>query len=53
MSVMVRTLVRKHWVTSHRTPDARWVMRVRLTLDGEVLARRIKGPIRDMKPDLI
>ena len=42
LSVAIRTLVRKHWVSSHRTLDDRRVVRVRLTQRGEVLAGRIK-----------
>ena len=53
LSVAVRTLLRKRWVTSHRTPDDRRAVCMRLTQRGEVLARRIKERIRDMGSDLI
>ena len=52
LSVVVRTLVRKRWVTGHRTPDDRRVVRLRLTQRGEVLARRIKDKIRHVRSDL-
>ena len=42
LSVAVRTLIRKRWVTGHRTSDDRRVVRLQLTQRGEVLARSIK-----------
>ena len=52
LSVTVRTLIRKRWVTEHRTPDDRRVVRLRLTQRGAMLAGRIQERIRDMKSDL-
>ena len=53
LSVAVRTLLRKRWVTSHRTPDDRRVVYVRLTQRGEVLAGRITKRIQDVRHNLI
>ena len=53
LSVAVRTLIRKRWVTNQRTSDDRRAVSLRLTQQGEVLARRIKERIRDMRSDLI
>ncbi|MGH7181422.1 MAG: MarR family winged helix-turn-helix transcriptional regulator [Nitrospiraceae bacterium] len=39
LSAAVLTLIRKRWVTGHRAPDDRRVVRLRLTQQGEVLAR--------------
>ncbi|MGH7184217.1 MAG: MarR family winged helix-turn-helix transcriptional regulator [Nitrospiraceae bacterium] len=40
LSVAVRALFRKRWVTRHRIPDDRRVVYLWLTQRGEVLARR-------------
>ena len=53
LSVVVGTLIRKRWVSSHRTPDDRRVVCVRLTQRGEVLVRRITERIRDVGSNLI
>ena len=42
LSVAVRTLIRKRWVTNQRTLDDRRAVCLRLTQRGEVLAGRIK-----------
>ena len=52
LSVAVRAMIRKRWVSEHRTPKDRRVVCLRLTQRGEVLARKIKETIRDMKIDL-
>ena len=52
LSVAVRTLLHKRWVSQHRISDDRRVVRVRLTQRGKVLARRITERVRDMKSDL-
>ena len=53
LSVAVRPMIRKRWVTNQRTPDDHRAVCMRLTQRGEVLARRIKERIRDMGSDLI
>ncbi|MGH7184279.1 MAG: hypothetical protein ACREJN_20220 [Nitrospiraceae bacterium] len=53
LAMVVRTLVRKRWVSSHRTLNDRRVVCVRLIQQSEVLARRITERIQDMRSDLI
>ena len=51
LSVAIRTLIRKRWVTGHRLPDDRRVMCVRLTQRGEMLAGRIKERVHRYEAD--
>jgi DNA-binding MarR family transcriptional regulator len=52
VSPMVRSLVRKGWVTNSRSASDDRTVCLRLTRHGQGLARKIMGRLRDMKSDL-
>ena len=52
LSVTVRTLVRKRWVTRQRSREDRRVVRLGLTQRGALLAGRIQERIREVKNEL-
>ena len=49
---VIQDLVRKHWVTRRRAPHDDRVVCLRLSRQGEVLARRIKDKTRHVRSDL-
>jgi DNA-binding MarR family transcriptional regulator len=53
LSVVVKDLVRKRWMTNHRSVEDRRAVRLSLSRRGEALAEKIKGQIREVKSDLI
>lgn len=52
LSPMVRSLVRKGWVTNSRSASDDRTVCLRLTRHGQGLVRKIMGRLRDMKSDL-
>lgn len=46
--VVVQALVRKHWVIKRRSVQDRRAVCLRLSRQGEVLARKIKGQVRQV-----
>ena len=52
LSVVVETLVRKRWVTKHRSLTDTRVVHLFLSQRGEALAQRIKKQVRGVRSDL-
>jgi DNA-binding MarR family transcriptional regulator len=52
LSVVVTDLVRKRWVAKRRSVTDSRVVHLRLSRQGQALARRIKDRVRDVKSDL-
>ena len=52
LSVVVKDLVRKRWVTKRYSVEDHRAVCLRLSRRGEALAQRIEGQVRDVRSDL-